>query len=314
MSNPDNQTETPFHSSALEHAASHLRITEDGTLTDEGAPASLNVGDDSSRRRSSILVVEDGIIVGEDLRRKLQALAYDVVNLVSSGEEAIEQCAMHRPDIVLMDVRLQGAMDGIEAALQIHRRFDIPVVFVTAYSDEATLTRAKRTRPFGFVIKPAEPRELRATIELALDNHRLNQLARSNCDHYRMVFDASPDAITLISMAGRILNCNRQSAVLFGCVRPDELTARTFFDLLHPEDQKRAIDSMQQTIRTGQPRTGQYLFIRGDGTHFTGEMSIGLMGNDRQATQHFITITRDVTTREQAFEPTRKNGARRKPA
>ena len=98
-----------------------------------------------------ILVVEDEAIVAMALRGRLENLGYDAVGVVASGEEAIEKADELRPDLVLMDIRLSGAMDGIEAAELIRVRFDIPVVYLTAYADQATLDRAKLTGPFGYL-------------------------------------------------------------------------------------------------------------------------------------------------------------------
>ena len=94
---------------------------------------------------AQILIVEDDYIVVMDLRDRLQSLGYAIVAVASYGEEAIEKAAETRPDLVLMDIRLKGDMDGIEAAAEIRARFDIPVVYLTAYVDEATLQRAKLT-------------------------------------------------------------------------------------------------------------------------------------------------------------------------
>ena len=104
-----------------------------------------------------VLIVEDEAIVSMDLRYKLEALGYSVPAEIRSGEEAVEAASRLRPDLVLMDIKLSGVMDGIVAAAQIRERFDIPVVYLTAYADEATLERAKVTEPFGYLLKPLDP-------------------------------------------------------------------------------------------------------------------------------------------------------------
>src|SRR3989304_5840331 len=103
---------------------------------------------------TQILVVEDEAIVAEAIRRKLRKLGYAVPSTASRGEEAIKKVEENNPDLVLMDIVLQGEMDGIEAAEKIRTRFNTPVVYLTAYSDEKTLLRAKITEPFGYIIKP----------------------------------------------------------------------------------------------------------------------------------------------------------------
>ena len=109
---------------------------------------------------ASILVVEDEVIVAKDLQNMLEDLGYTVPTTALSGEEAIQKVAELQPELALMDVVLPGNMDGIEAAKQIQTRFDIPVVFLTAHSDDETLRRAKITEPFGYILKPFTEREL----------------------------------------------------------------------------------------------------------------------------------------------------------
>jgi signal transduction histidine kinase/DNA-binding NarL/FixJ family response regulator len=119
----------------------------------------------------TVLIVEDESIVALDLKQRLQTLGYEVVAVVASGEEAIEQVASTQPDLVLMDIKLKGQMDGVEAAEVIRTRFDLPVIFLTAYADKETLDRAKQTRPYGYLVKPFEDRDLRTTVEIALYKH-----------------------------------------------------------------------------------------------------------------------------------------------
>ena len=115
-----------------------------------------------------VLVVEDEAIVSMDLRYKLEAMGYSVPAAVSSGEEAVEAASQLHPDVVLMDIGLSGEMDGIDAAAQIRDQFDVPVVYVTAYIDKATLERAQTTEPSGYIIKPFDDAKLQATIEMAI--------------------------------------------------------------------------------------------------------------------------------------------------
>ncbi len=118
--------------------------------------------------RVQVLIVEDEAIVSMDLRYKLEDLGYSVPAEIGSGEEAVAAASQLRPDVVLMDIGLSGEMDGIDAAAQIRDRVDVPVVFLTAYIDEATLERAEMTEPSGYIIKPFDDSELRAVVEMAI--------------------------------------------------------------------------------------------------------------------------------------------------
>lgn len=115
-----------------------------------------------------VLVVEDEFIVAEYIKKSLERMGYCVPSIASSGEEAIEKAKIHKPDIVLMDIKLEGEMDGIMAADVIKSRYNIPIIFLTAYSDDKILQLAKITEPFGYILKPFRERELRINIEIAL--------------------------------------------------------------------------------------------------------------------------------------------------
>jgi diguanylate cyclase (GGDEF)-like protein len=123
-----------------------------------------------------ILVVEDESIIAEDIADSLTALGYQVTGIVYSGEEALQSAAEVRPDLVLMDVNLQGKIDGIAAAEQMRSRFQIPVIYLTAYADENTLRRVNATKPFGCIVKPFEEKNLHATIQIALYRHQFDGL------------------------------------------------------------------------------------------------------------------------------------------
>jgi len=122
-----------------------------------------------------IMVVEDNNIVVMELRDRLQNLGYAIAAVAPYGEEAIEKAAETRPDLVLMNIRLRGDIDGIEAAKEIRERFDIPVVYLTALTDQDTVRRAEMTEPYGYIIKPFGERELQASIEAALYQHEVGR-------------------------------------------------------------------------------------------------------------------------------------------
>jgi DNA-binding NarL/FixJ family response regulator len=117
-----------------------------------------------------ILIVEDQALVALDLREYLTGMGMTVVGVVDSAAAAVEAAARERPDVVLMDIRLRGERDGVDAALDI-QRLDMAVVYLTAHSDRATLERVKRSAPFGYLLKPIQDYELIATIDRAIQHH-----------------------------------------------------------------------------------------------------------------------------------------------
>jgi putative nucleotidyltransferase with HDIG domain len=147
---------------------------------------------------AKILVVEDERIVGEDIKFRLQKLGYSVPPIVRSAEEAIKKAKVLSPDLVLMDIVLDGKMDGVEAAKLIKSHYDIPVVFLTAYSDQKTLARAKITEPYGYVLKPFEDRDLHIIIDIGLHKHRMEKKLRETEEILRKTLN---DTIRALSSA-----------------------------------------------------------------------------------------------------------------
>ena len=155
-------------------------------------------------KQAKILIVEDESIVAMEIEERLLSAGYQVCGIVDTGEKAIEVSLQELPDLILMDIMLKGKMDGIEAAGHINSVRSIPVVFVTASSDEATLERSKQTAPFGYIIKPIEERELRTMIEMVLNRSRLEKKLKES---ERWL------ATTLNSIGDAVVTCNRQGNI-----------------------------------------------------------------------------------------------------
>ena len=128
-----------------------------------------------------ILIVEDEGVTAMDLERTVVRLGYQVAETCATGEEAVRLAAELSPDLVLMDIRLAGALDGIEAAARLREQADIPVVFLTAQGDQQTLARARAAAPYAYVLKPFDERELQISIDMSLYRHDAeSRLKRSN--------------------------------------------------------------------------------------------------------------------------------------
>ena len=120
-----------------------------------------------------ILIVEDDAIVAMTIEDSLHEMGYSVVGPAANAEDAIRIAGDEKPDLILMDIRIQGERDGIEAASEITRSYNIPVIYLTAYSDDETIRRAAKTQPYGFLTKPFRQKEMYSTIEIALYKHRI---------------------------------------------------------------------------------------------------------------------------------------------
>ena len=170
-----------------------------------------------------ILIVEDEFAVAMELEDHLGALGYTVVDHVMTGAEAVERAADTEPDLVLMDVHLDGPMDGVEAARTIRASQSVPVVFVTAYSDDETLQRATETTPYGYVVKPFEERELYAAVEVALHTHALQRRVERANEDLRQLLNGLRQGTALADADGRLIFLNDPAARLLDTT-PDAAT------------------------------------------------------------------------------------------
>jgi len=143
----------------------------------------------------SIMVVEDEWVISEQICKDLKGLGYTVCGTASTGDEAIRKAETENPDLILMDIILKGKMDGIEAAERITSQFDIPVIYLTAYTNHDYIERAKQTKPFGYLVKPFVKKELHINIEMALHKHRIDKNIKSYLERLTKCFKGTIDAV-----------------------------------------------------------------------------------------------------------------------
>ncbi|NHC37990.1 hybrid sensor histidine kinase/response regulator [Scytonema millei] len=170
---------------------------------------------------AKILVVEDERIVAKDIENRLQKFGYHVCKTVATGEEAIAQISELKPDLVLVDIRLQGDMDGIALAQVLHHNFELPVVYLTANSDEYILNRALATQPFGYIIKPFREQELKTTIEITLNKYLIEQKLKQNKYWLKTVLKSINNGVIASDTEGKIAFMNPIAEALTGWNRQD---------------------------------------------------------------------------------------------
>jgi PAS domain S-box-containing protein len=166
--------------------------------------------------KANILIVEDDFVIAKVLAESLQELGYQVAGIISTGEEAVERAAKVHPDLVLMDIRLKGEMDGIEAGEAISGDLHIPIVYLTAYSDERTVERAKITEPYGYLIKPFTDTELKTTLEMAIYKHRREKREREKGEWFLETLMAISDGIITTNPEGQISFMNPAAELMTG--------------------------------------------------------------------------------------------------
>ncbi len=171
----------------------------------------------------SILIVEDEQIVATELKEILTIMGYRIVAAVSTGPEALAATEEGQPDLILMDVRIKGAMDGIETAGRIKARWDIPVIYVTAHADQETLRRAKVTGPMGYVLKPFSERELQIAIEMAIYKHGMEKELKEQRQRLSAMLDSIGDAVIATDGQGLVTLVNPAASALTGFAEAEVL-------------------------------------------------------------------------------------------
>lgn len=217
-----------------------------------------------------IMIVDDDYVISEELKKVLLALEYDVVGVVSSGEAAVETAPELKPDVVLMDIVMPGGMDGTEAAEIIMGLIDCAVVFVTGYGDDEIVERAKNVEPHGYLLKPFEPAEVKASIEIAFHKkqiedqlkkayrevlkeleERTSELEASN-RKLNALLNAPTDTLALLDLDGVILAANPITAKRYG-MQLDEFIDKCVYDLMQKRLAKSRRIKLNKVIKTGKP-------------------------------------------------------------
>lgn len=228
-------------------------------------------------KKKQILIVEDESIVAMDIRRIVQNLDYDVSAIVSSGQAAIHEAQQNHPDLVLMDIMLKGPMDGIEAAAQIHSDLGIPVIYLTAHTEDTTLGRAITTEPFGYLIKPFKGRELKAAIEVAICLANSEKNLKNTKASFHNVVERSSEGIVVVDEIRKVKFINPMAEIMFG-LKSEQVIGET----------------LEFPVTAGE--TPEVEIALSDGTRGVGEMhTVDIEWYSKPA---YLVSVRDVTKRK----------------
>jgi PAS domain S-box-containing protein len=185
--------------------------------------------------KARILVVEDERLVALALEKCLTQLGHEVVALETVGWNAVKQAEALQPDLVLMDIRLKGEMDGIEAAIRIHNTMNIPILYLTAYSDDSTLERAREAHPYGYILKPFEERALKSAIEVALYTASLTARTRRTRDRMTGILNDLSEGVIVTDTEGHVTFINARASKLLGR-QADQATGGFFGEIFRLAD------------------------------------------------------------------------------
>jgi len=264
--------------------------------------------------KTTILVVEDEEIIAADLAIKLERLGYEVVGQAAGRDEAIELACRLQPQIVLMDIWLKDRMDGIEAAEAIRHRLDVPVVYLTAHSDSATLERAKLSQPFGYILKPFQERALSTAIEIALHRHQSDRQLREQREWLRVTLTSIGDAVITCDTEGRITFLNPVAEALTGWKNDEarELPIKRVFLLVNEDTHQPIEDPVALVLQEGRPRnlSNHTALVARDGREVPVEDSAAPILDADGRVIGVVLVFHDVTEKRRAQEALRQSEER----
>jgi len=258
-----------------------------------------------------ILVVEDESIVAEDLRDSLMSLGYAVPSVEAIGENAIKKAGEIRPDLVLMDIVLHGKMDGIEAAKNIHDRFDIPVVYLTSYSDEQILERAKMTEPYCYIIKPFKERELHINIEIAIYKHNMEKKLKDSEQWLASTIKSLGEAVISTDKNGFIKTMNPFAEAMTGW-KTGEATGKpilSVFNIISETKDGKVENPVTKVIREGMfyGLAENTILIAREGTRLPVDIIGSLIKDDSGNIMGTVLVFYDIIQRKRTEEKLKKS-------
>jgi PAS domain S-box-containing protein len=253
----------------------------------------------------SILIVEDEVVVAEDLAQKVRDLGYCVIGLTSAGEAALELVQEQHPNLVLLDIKLNGKWDGIETANRLREVCDLPFLFITAHSDPETVKRATAAGAFGYVLKPFRERDLEVQIRAALymsERKKTEQKLKKTEDLLLRAQRGAQAGVWEIDLRTDRITWSAPYYDLFGIDSSIEPSVGAWLYCIHPEDRERVIGAYRQSIKDKSNQNMEFRIVKPDGEirwiHRQGQVEVDEQGNAIRIQG----ISFDVTERKHADE------------
>ena len=259
---------------------------------------------------AKILIVEDEAIEAMDIQQRMVALGYPLPDIAYNGEDGVRKVEKTQPDLVLMDIMMPGKLDGVAAAEQIRSRFDIPIIFITAYADENTLRRAKIAAPYGYIVKPFQERELHIAVDMALYRHKMDKELAERKKWFATTLSSIGDAvIAATDEDGLITFMNPVAEGLTGWELEDALNKEMteVFKIVELDTRKPVELPIARAIHEGATvcLANEAISIAKDGTELPIYCSAAPIRDDQGSNLGVILIFRDITERKKADEQIR---------
>ena len=253
--------------------------------------------------KGRILIVEDEIIVALDIKARLARLGYTVTGHATTGGQAVQMAQGNRPDLVLMDVMIEGGMDGIETATVMQERFALPVVYISAYTDRATLERAKHTNPLGYLTKPFEDHELSLTVEMALFKHQTEVRLQENQRLLATTLGSLSDSVLSTDTDGRLTYLNPAALSLLNIELEEAMGMEVpgLFSILE-QDTRLPVSALEEICspRSAQPLCEDMILCPPNGAEVPVSISVSPLTGPGGAFQGRVLVLRNVATKKQA--------------
>lgn len=243
---------------------------------------------------AKILIVEDEAVTAMHIKKTLEGMGFEVVSTASRGKEAIRKTEELKPDLVLMDIVLKGKMDGIEAADYIQTIFNIPIVYLTAYSDDRTYERAKLTKPYGFLTKPMNQDVVKVTIETAIYKHELDKKLAESEERYKLILETASSGVFFTDSNNRIKYLNQNMAEILGYPVHEMLNANiTQFMDVNSQNTFKFVEDWKKG-----KKINEFKLIRKDGSSFWTLISASPVLNDNGEYLGVIGVITDINARK----------------
>ncbi len=260
--------------------------------------------------RVRILIVEDEGLIARDIENMVKSAGYEVCGVVQSGEEAVRQAEALEPDLILMDIILQGNMDGIEAARLIRERWGLPVIYLTSHADESTLERAKKSEPLGYTLKPVEQKELTTVMEVALYKHKMELKLREREAWLGTILRSIGEGVIATDGTGSVTFMNPVAEKLTGW-RQQESIDKPLSSILHAvseENGKLIRISIPEILagEPGSPLNGSVQIINYQGK-IPVELNATLIRDAKDGPSGLVLVLYDLTERKRYEEKLRYN-------
>lgn len=250
-------------------------------------------------KKVKILVVEDESILALDIQGYLKSFGYKVAAVADKGEIAVKLAKKHQPDLVLMDIRLKGEMDGIDAGEQIWQTLRIPIIYLTAYAEKATLERAKKTMPYGYILKPFDSRDIQTAVEIALSKHAEEMQVREKRDWLNKVLTSLGDAVITADLNAEITYLNPRAEEVTGWKMEQAAgqKAEQVFNVRYRQEASDVENPMITAIESGEVVTfaDQFLLTTKSGSQRFIFDSAAPIKNETGETQGSVVVFHDIT-------------------